>query len=514
MVLKNLLAKITAKIRNWRTKKDAARFASEGVDVSETKINAQIAQEDAQVSSLADAPVPCMNCQAPLTGPFCHACGQKDDELRRPIWTFLREVLDALFNADSRLIKSTILLIAVPGGLTRAYVMGRRARFVHPLRLYFAITIIFFMVVSIANIAVLDINVTYIPERDKPNVSGQGAETNTLESPSSEAAIALQEEVDQALAELEADTSITEREKDVMRDIIKRGGVAGTALVQRLNGQGLGLTPKAVPKSDGDGVQGFNFELGELPYQIEIAMFKKISDEPREGIKQEHLDKLIRNIEDGDRGRDTSETDTQETSTDETNTGEAETNGGAELSLGDTRGSEISREILETDKQETDEAKASGKRSNVSDSLRQYVKEVTLGFARVLEKPALFNNLLNDWLPRAMLILVPFFALQLRVFHWGKKRYYSNQLVFSLHFHSFLFLLLMALMVIIPRFGGELGLPLFWWGTSLYLIIALKVAQDQGFIRAFLKAGFIWVSYFLVMMGVIGYAVLEGLREL
>ncbi len=111
-------------------------------------------------------------------------------------------------------------------------------------------------------------------------------------------------------------------------------------------------------------------------------------------------------------------------------------------------------------------------------------------------------------------MLLPQYALILRLLHWHKERLILHQLVITLHFHSFLFLLMTALIIVIPRFGGDLGFGIFWWGTSLYLIIALKVGQEQGIIRAFIKAGFIWVSYFAIMALAIGGAVLLGLRDL
>lgn len=136
------------------------------------------------------------------------------------------------------------------------------------------------------------------------------------------------------------------------------------------------------------------------------------------------------------------------------------------------------------------------------------------GIVNIFESPEVFNDQLNKWIPRALFFLVPVFALIMRVFHWGKQRYYMHQLVFSLHFHSFLFLLVIAEMVIIPLWGSSFGMSIFWWGTSLYLIIALAVSQSQGLIRSFLKAGFIWVTYFSIMALAIGFAGFIGLMEI
>lgn len=141
------------------------------------------------------------------------------------------------------------------------------------------------------------------------------------------------------------------------------------------------------------------------------------------------------------------------------------------------------------------------------------VKKATEGLAEALQDPRAFNKLFNEWLPWALVVLMPVFALILRVFHWGKQRYYLNQLVFALHFHSFLFVLFTAFTFIVPVIGGESAFEVFWIGVSLYLVIALKVGQDQGWIRAFLKAGFIWVSYFWIMMSTMTVVMLLGLSD-
>jgi len=116
----------------------------------------------------------------------------------------------------------------------------------------------------------------------------------------------------------------------------------------------------------------------------------------------------------------------------------------------------------------------------------EIAKKATRGFMEALRSPREFNKLFNEYLPWALVILMPLFAAILRLTHWGKRRYYLNQLVFALHFHSFLFVLMTVFAFIVPMVGGENAFGIFWWGTSFYLIIALKVGQDQGWIRAFL----------------------------
>lgn len=146
-------------------------------------------------------------------------------------------------------------------------------------------------------------------------------------------------------------------------------------------------------------------------------------------------------------------------------------------------------------------------------STPQIVKDATANFMEALQNPREFNKLFNEWLPWALVVLMPVFALILSLTHWGGRRYYLNQLVFALHFHSFLFVLLTVLAFVVPKFEAGSAFAFFWWTTSVYLIIALKVGQKQGWIRAFLKAGFIWVSYFIIMVWTMAAVMFFGISD-
>jgi len=101
----------------------------------------------------------CANCGAPLEGPYCHACGQYDDDLRRPIWTLASEVVEGLFSVDGRVWRTVPPLLFQPGVATRRYLEGERARYVAPFRLYLVASLIFFLV-----LAVVGEGVTFDPQ--------------------------------------------------------------------------------------------------------------------------------------------------------------------------------------------------------------------------------------------------------------------------------------------------------------------------------------------------------------
>jgi hypothetical protein len=94
-------------------------------------------------------PLPyCENCGAPMAGPFCAQCGQHAVDYRRSFRHVIVDVLDSLLNFESKFFATIGWLIVRPWHLTSEFLAGRRVRYVHPLRLYLLVSILFFFVVN------------------------------------------------------------------------------------------------------------------------------------------------------------------------------------------------------------------------------------------------------------------------------------------------------------------------------------------------------------------------------
>jgi hypothetical protein len=94
-------------------------------------------------------PTPCLNCGAPLQGPFCHRCGQKDQARKVRLGHLLGEMLGEFLNYDQKVLSSFWLLIRRPGFLAREYLEGRRVRHLSPLRLYVVTSFLTFLLFSL-----------------------------------------------------------------------------------------------------------------------------------------------------------------------------------------------------------------------------------------------------------------------------------------------------------------------------------------------------------------------------
>jgi len=466
----------------------------------------------------------CHNCRAPLTGPYCHICGQRDDDLRRPIWTFFRELFDAIFDTDSKIIKTILLLVLMPGGLSRAFMEGRRARFLPPFRLYVVLLFVFFSTLSIADVLILDIHVQPKAERVAAREAADEARRQAEEQAERQ-----KKEQERILEEVQKST--VKLEEQLVKDgLVKPGEITGQ--MELATSEVTLNLPPAVPetpslmdavegigKNDNKGVESLKGLLGRIALQA-AAQGNNSEAEPlirkAQNRAREILDDPTKRL--GPEEREVLQS-VLEIDADliEKQIASAQHKNGDDNFISGSDDWPYDFDLAMFVKNE-DEERAGIKQEDIDDILNDpevppLVKKATEGFAAALQKPREFNEVFNDNLPWAMVILLPVFALIMRIFHWGKRRYYLNQLVFALHFHSFLFVMLTAFAFIVPAIGGENAAGVFWWGTSLYLIIALKVGQAQGWFRAFFKAGFIWVSYFFIMMSTMTIVMFVGLSD-
>ncbi len=90
----------------------------------------------------------CANCYTPLRGPFCFVCGQRNEPHAHSFWEFLREAAEGLTHADSRVWRTLWSLLFRPGFLTAEHLLGHRARYLPPFRLYLVLSLLFFLVAA------------------------------------------------------------------------------------------------------------------------------------------------------------------------------------------------------------------------------------------------------------------------------------------------------------------------------------------------------------------------------
>ncbi|TAN11089.1 MAG: DUF3667 domain-containing protein [Chitinophagaceae bacterium] len=124
----------------------------------------------------------------------------------------------------------------------------------------------------------------------------------------------------------------------------------------------------------------------------------------------------------------------------------------------------------------------------------------------------LFEKFMHD-IPKAMFFLLPLFALFLKWFY-RKGHYYSDHAIFSLHFHSLAFLLMLVTFLLdkvfhVRFFESYIVLIIF-----IYLVSALRNVYKRSLVRSFFKAVWISILYsfsILIVLAIVGTIVFATL---
>lgn len=98
----------------------------------------------------------CATCEVPLTGKYCPRCGEKV-YLRHEfaIKHYTREIVYQITHIDAKIFKTLQLLFTSPGQLTEEYLLGRKKKYIRPIRLYLVLSMIYFFSFSFFDKAAL-----------------------------------------------------------------------------------------------------------------------------------------------------------------------------------------------------------------------------------------------------------------------------------------------------------------------------------------------------------------------
>ncbi len=120
----------------------------------------------------------------------------------------------------------------------------------------------------------------------------------------------------------------------------------------------------------------------------------------------------------------------------------------------------------------------------------------------------LVRNRTAHVIPKMMFILLPLFALLLEIFYNRKKYFYSDHVIFSLHFHTAVFLIFLFFAIIsllfptLARDARNVEILL----AAIYLALALKRTYGQSTIRTIVKTIALTILYSIFILA--GYVIL------
>lgn len=125
-------------------------------------------------------------------------------------------------------------------------------------------------------------------------------------------------------------------------------------------------------------------------------------------------------------------------------------------------------------------------------------RRLEYNFGRIAENPQIGINQFFSLAPQVMFLLLPLFALVLKLIYWRRHHFYMEHLILALHTHSFVLQLAvvavglamledaLAAWPVVPEALSVLSSLLFW-SVPLYLLLSHKIFYRQGWWKSVFK---------------------------
>lgn len=88
----------------------------------------------------------CLNCGSIVRIRYCSNCGQENIEPKESFGGLINHFFSDITHFDGKFFLTTKYLFRSPGFLPKEYISGKRARFLHPIRMYVFTSALFFLV--------------------------------------------------------------------------------------------------------------------------------------------------------------------------------------------------------------------------------------------------------------------------------------------------------------------------------------------------------------------------------
>lgn len=407
----------------------------------------------------------CENCGAQLLGEHCYACGQPTKGLVRHFSSIVGDFLDSVFDFDTRTLRTLRPLLFKPGYLTREYFHGHRVRYVSPVRLFFFLCIAAFFALQLT----VDIELDSGASRNSSAIGRAG----TIEE--------VERIRDEALREMRAareeipDTPGARVGMDVAIDAIEdEAGRRIAWITARDAARARGEEPPPyraaalqfdIGDDDSDAAGSAATEAADDAGDTSVAADTDPAGAPP-GAKRERRSRL--------------------------NTGTMQFNGKPWDAV-------------------TNPVTISWLPERGNAWLNQLIGRAQGNLERIQEDPRLLVEAFIGALPQTLFVLLPVFALMLKVLYLFRRRLYMEHLIVALHSHAFLCAAVLALVGLgaLRDLAGGSGfwhVALGWTEFALaawmpvYLWLMQKHVYGQGWFMTTLKYCVLGMLYFFLLL--------------
>jgi hypothetical protein len=149
----------------------------------------------------------------------------------------------------------------------------------------------------------------------------------------------------------------------------------------------------------------------------------------------------------------------------------------------------------------------------VNDWINAEIEESPQKGKEIEANPNLITDKIFELLPATMFVLLPIVALLLKFWYLFAKKYYVEHLIFALHNHSFIFVVLLIIMLVNTLAGWLDPAETGGWTTTanaitaalsvwipVYMLVSLKKVYQQGWLLTVLKYSCIGISYVTLLL--------------
>lgn len=462
----------------------------------------------------------CENCKTPLQGHYCHECGQSIVNPIRHVGHAVEEVFESFWHLDGRIFRTLRDLLS-PGRVARNYIAGHRVRYVAPLRLFVIVSVLTFFVAQFmvhfdeatgSSVEIVDLQGTTVRMGNRQK---QIKQANTVEEVEAlriqiidELQIAraavpagargaidasiqgVQRRADERIATLRDeqslnDSEIAEKRAEGAREAAEAkappGSIAAAttlAEVERIRDASIaplkaqldGLPADARARREtARKIAGLNAQAG-----CRIAALQVDHAAASEGKAPRPLDAQ--------------------------RYGEADCDDGSPLSFNGTPWDAQTNPLL-----------VSWWPKFANDWLNRQVGRGETNFKRASKEPWLYIHSLISAIPSALFLMVPVFALLLKLTYLGSGRGYLEHLAVALYSHVYLCLSLLAVFALValsnaisPHWSGfawlsGLGIAALWMWMPIYLLLMEKRVYGDGWPLTLVRYSVIGTAYFFLL---------------
>ncbi len=133
---------------------------------------------------------------------------------------------------------------------------------------------------------------------------------------------------------------------------------------------------------------------------------------------------------------------------------------------------------------------------------RQFERAMLAGLLKALQDPQRYTEVLIARCAQGMFVLMPLFALLLKLLYIRRRRLYLEHLIFTLHLHAFVFIMLTLLIgANLAGWGWAQRLAgLLLWTVPVYLLAGMLRFYSQRFGKTLLKFCLLCVAYAVLLV--------------